>query len=84
MTEQKAKIEEEAGNKAGTAACNFNITTEQGLKNIEGVFLRDDLKIVEFKSYLLTLTDGEPFYLKYHMKNSDTILDLKNRTKEQN
>jgi len=41
--------------------------------------------IETFKSYLLLkVTNNQPFYLKHHMKNTETIRDLIQRTRDWN
>jgi len=40
--------------------------------------------IETFKSYLLEVTENKPFYLKHHMKNTETVKDLIQRTRDWN
>jgi len=43
------------------------------------------MTIETFKSYLLLkVTNNQPFYLKHHMKNTETIRDLIQRTRDWN
>jgi len=44
------------------------------------VDMKDEATIGYFKSYLLRITENQPFYLMHHMSNDDTVADLKKRT----
>jgi len=42
------------------------------------------MTIKELKSFILTLTDMQPFFLKFHMNNDETLKDLIGKTEEWN
>ena len=42
------------------------------------------MTIETFKSYLLEVTENQPFYLRHHMKNNETVGDLIQRTRDWN
>ena len=46
------------------------------------VKLPDDMKLKQLKSFLLTLTNNEPFFLKFHMSTSRTVKDLVEKSDE--
>lgn len=43
-------------------------------------FINHNEDIGTFKSYLLRLTENQPFYFKHHMQNSESIKALIERT----
>jgi hypothetical protein len=68
----------------------IDLNQEDGIyKKIDGedalsVDMKDDATIEFLKSYLLNITENQPFYLKHHMGNTDTLADLKKRTTDWN
>ena len=44
--------------------------------SIDELFIDYDDNIETFKSYLLRITENQPFYFKHHMKNSEKISAL--------
>lgn len=55
---------------------------EDGEDKIEDqmISLNDKMPIKDLKSYILSLTEQQPFFLKFHMNNTETLQDLINRT----
>ena len=53
-------------------------------KDFDGITLRNDMKIKDFKALVLNKTGNKPFYLEHHFKNTDTIKQLKDKTLQWN
>ena len=46
--------------------------------------LESDMSLSEFKSMILSYTEGKPFCLKHYLRNDQTISELVKRTREWN
>ena len=44
------------------------------------IALQPKMKIKELKSFILSVTKSQPFFLKFHMNNDETLQDLIDRT----
>ena len=50
----------------------------------ELINLQDGMSIKDLKSYILTITEDQPFFLKFHMGNEEKLQDLIERTETWN
>ena len=58
--------------KSDLVDCKLSIDDE-----VTSVYLRDDMSIEKFKSYLLRETDNKKFFLKHFLNNEQTLGELK-------
>ena len=48
------------------------------------IALQPKMKIKELKSFILSVTKSQPFFLKFHMNNDETLQNLIDRTRTWN
>ena len=82
---QQQDVEANAGDIVYTIRIHSAKSEEDGVKiEDQMISLNDKMPIKELKSYILSLTDLQPFFLKFHMNNTETLQDLINRTRTWN
>ena len=76
---------------ANTGNITYNIkihglknTSEEDEINDEHINLYDGMSIKDLKSYILSITNDEPFFLKFHMGNEEKLQALVDRTEKWN